>query len=191
MRWDIYEQMQRALARGKTQRGSVMIVALILLLLLTFLGFESMSKGSIGLKVASNTTQKAVSFQNAENVRMTARATAEQMATTLGANPARNAWPAVDGQGRYNLGANLDDPDPAPAVGTRTFWATAANYQAVGTSSYAIEYLGQQNLVPDANRPAGVGVNVHVFRITINSSTSGGADTVLQTMYVTNCGGTC
>ena len=187
----MHDQRKRTVVRGRTQHGSVMIVALILLVLLTFLGFESMSKSSIGLKVASNTTQKVASFQGAENVRITARGVAENMADTLGSAPPSNAWPSIDDQGHYNVAGSLDNKDPAPAVGTRAFWATVTNYAGTATSAYVIEYLGRNPLVPDVNRATGTTVNVHVFRITINSATGGGADTALQTVYVTNCGGTC
>lgn len=174
-----------------------MIISLIFLVLLTFLGFESMSKGSIGLKVASNTSQKVVTFHSAENVRTAARAAAESMASTLGASPApATAWATVDAQGRYNVEGALSNKDPAPAVGTRAFWNASANYAAVAgaagvTSGYVIEYLGRQNLVPDANRSSGATVGVHVFRITINAVTGGSAATALQTIYVTNCGAAC
>lgn len=176
------------------ERGSVMIVALLILVLLTFLGFESMSKGSAGLKVAANSSQKVVSFQSAENVRTAARAAANAMALGLGAVP--GSFEPVRAQGRYNLVATLPNPDAAPAVDTRAFWADPNNYAAVVgangvTSGYAVEYLGRQNLVPDANRVTAVAVQVHVFRITINAVTGGGADTALQITYVTNCNTLC
>lgn len=177
------------------QHGSAMIIALIILLLLTFLGFESMSKGTMGTKVASNSAQKVVSFHNAENVRTAARTTAETMASALGAGPVL-AFEPVRAQGRYNLVAGLPVTDAAPAVNTRAFWNDPNNYAVVVDadgirSGYVIEYLGQQNLVPDANRAAGVTVTVHVFRITINAATGGGADTAIQTTYVTNCNALC
>lgn len=158
-------------------RGTVLIVALVMLLIITALGINAITQSSTGLKIAKNSSQRAVSFQSAENTRMTAIQAANAAAAGFGAA----AGPIPTG--------------PAPAVDTRAFWSNAANYQAVGGSGgYVLEYLGRQSLVPDSNRANGVGgapVDVHVFRITVHSQVNGQTDTALQMIYVTNCGGTC
>jgi len=172
---------------NRTQaRGAILIVALVMLLIITALGLNAISQSSTGLKIAKNSSQRTVAFQSAENIRIDAVQSANNIAAALGATPGAVAFPAA--QGRYDVSSGA----AAPAVGTRAFWQTSANYQTTsGSDGYVVEYLGRQALIPEANRAAGTTVNVHVFRTTLHSQVNGQVDTALQMIYVTNCSGAC
>jgi type IV pilus assembly protein PilX len=178
------------LTGASRQNGAILLVTLVLLLLISLLGVDSIKRSTKEIKSSFNSAQKAVSFQNAENARITAIKVADTMAATLGAAPTN--FSSVSGKGRYNIGgAGLQVA--APAVKTEAFWSNPANYVVSGDghSSYAIEYLGRQDLTPDQYREVGTTVAVHVFRITLHDTTNSGAQTTLQSTYVTNCAGTC
>jgi type IV pilus assembly protein PilX len=175
---------------ARSQRGAVLFVTLILLLVVTLLGVGAVQQSSTGLKRSVESAQKAISFQTAESARVAARRVAEDMAAALGNAP--SSFSAAAGQGRYNVGGPGASSAAAPAIRSRAFWANQSNFQAAdGLSSYVIEYLGRQELVPDSNRDTGTTVAVHVFRLTIHSTTNSGVETTVQSTYVTNCGGTC
>ncbi len=172
------------------QSGALLFVTLVLLVIVAFLGVSAVELSSTSLRLSSDSAQKTLSFQGAESLRLAAFDVADVMAATLGSAPA--SFALVAGQGRYNVGG----PAPtvvAPAVKTHGFWNNPANYQLApdGNSAYAIEYMGRKNLTPDANRATGDTVPVHVFRITVRSTTNSGVETTLQSTYVTNCAGAC
>lgn len=165
-------------------RGAILIVALVMLLIITALGLNAISQSSTGLKIAKNSSQRTIAFQSAENIRIAAVQEANNMAAALGANPVAGAFPAA--QGRYDVSAAA----VAPAVNTRAFWQTSANYRTTsGSDGYVVEYLGRQSLIPDFDRT--ITVDVHVFRATLHSEVNDQTDTALQMIYVTNCGGAC
>ena len=54
-------------ATPATQKGAVLILALVMLTVLTIIGASSMSRSSLELKVASNAQQHNVAFQGAQS----------------------------------------------------------------------------------------------------------------------------
>jgi len=168
-------------------RGAILIVALVMLLIITALGLNAISQSSTGLKIAKNSSQRTIAFQSAENIRIAAVQAANNIAAALGPTPVPGAVPFLATDGRYDVTAG-----PGPAVDTRAFWQDSTKYKTTsGSDGYVVEYLGQQPLIPEANRTTGTTVNVHVFRTTLHSQVNGQTDTALQMIYVTNCSGAC
>jgi type IV pilus assembly protein PilX len=166
------------------QRGAVLMVGLILLVVITVLGVNVMNQSQLELKISHNFTQKVASFEAAESVRISARQAADAIADALDIDP--TTFPS-SASGIYNVGGP-GTTVASPAVTTSTFWtASPPNYASVGANGkYVLEYLGQQAMELDDDRTTGVTTDLHVFRLTMRGTAGAGANTAIQALYVTN-----
>lgn len=168
------------------QRGAVLIIGLVVLIILTVLGVSTMSSSGLELRMSGNALEKTVSFENAEDVRLTAENMADSIVERMEStnNNARQAAVHVGlNKGFYDrtVGSN-------PTVDTVEFWDDTGNYMQVGSagSGYALEYLGVHALYLDRQN-ATAGTNdtlMHVFRITTIGQGADGARTALQAVYM-------
>lgn len=172
--------------RGNLQRGAVLILALVVLIILTLLGVSTMSSSGLELRMSGNSLEKTVSFENAEDVRLVAENMVDSIVSRMEGTTenAREAAVAVGlNKGFYDrtVGSN-------PAVEAIEFWEETNNYMRVGStgSGYALEYLGVHAVY--LNRTdAMAGTNdalMHVFRITTIGQGADGARTALQAVYM-------
>lgn len=168
----------------RNQQGAVLIVGLVLLVVVTLLCVSVMGMNSLELKIADNSTHKAVSFEAAESARNSAKQTADSIAASLNTNP--TVFPS-SGAGVYNVGGP-GTTVTAPAVSTEAFWtASPAKYAvAASDSKYVVEYLGKRAMELDANRNTGTTTLLHVFRLTMRGTSEVNGDTAIQAVYVTN-----
>lgn len=157
------------------ERGATLVVAMLILMVLTILGTSAMNASNLQLKMSNHALQKAVSFHEAEDARETAERRAREIATS--GDPFPDADP-----GMYDLtivGATR------PAVTTRAFWQTAANYVAVGTEGgYVIEFLGTKSLTLDDRTSSNT---MKVYRLSAyGKGRDGLTETVSQGLYLEN-----
>lgn len=167
------------------QRGAVLILGMVVLIILTLLGVSTMSSSGFELRMSGNSLEKTVSFENAEDVRVVAEETVNAMVNRIesGYTPAQAATYVGLTKGFYNrtVGSN-------PTVDAVEFWDDTDNYMQVGAAGagYAVEYLGVQAVF--LNRSAAItgttSTLMHVFRLTTIGQGADGARTALQAVYM-------
>lgn len=156
----------------KKQHGATLVAALLFLIVLTLIAVSNMGASRLQLRMAKNVQQKSVAFEASED----AREAAEQRVRDIVANG--GAFPT--GQGYYDL-----TKVSAPAVTSKTFWQTAANYVSASASSgYVIEYLGQKSVLLDDRTTT---QTAYAYRLTvIGKGQDGLTESVSQAIYLQN-----
>lgn len=125
---------------GSRQRGVALVIALLLLVVITLVGFSAVRSTIVQQKLSSNLYDREVAFQNAEAAM---RAAAQLVASNPGLI-ARNCQAG----GVVCLANPFDDPNINPATDIHTIQAgtTPGQYTAGSTASgqpqYIIESLG-------------------------------------------------
>jgi len=178
--------LQSRCRRGNLQRGAVLILALVVLIILTLLGVSTMSSSGLELRMSGNSLEKTVSFENAEDVRLVAENMVDSIVSRM-EGTTENAREAAVAVG-FNKGFYDRTVGSNPTVEAVEFWEETNNYMQVGStgSGYALEYLGVHAVY--LNRTdAMAGTNdalMHVFRITTIGQGADGAHTALQAVYM-------
>ena len=161
------------------QRGSVLVVSLMILVVLTLLGISSMSGSIVEEKMASNSRDYNLAFQAAE----TAMRNAENFVDSIASMSAFGTT-----TGLYATEANPDVHDATIWTNANSIQLAADTIEGVYTQPrYIVELLSSEGQ-PDINisnygESSGIGA-VNTFRITVRA-TGGSDDTVvmLQTHY--------
>jgi len=167
------------------QRGAVLFMALIFLLIMTLLGVFGMNTSRLENLMAGNNQFQATALSNAE---LTVRAGEARTEAILGATPFTE-WNDA-GDFYYDRTAESTDIiDP-----TARNWGFASNPYSLpdgSTGRYVIEYAGHESLPgEDVSFPSDctAGACVFVFRISAQNETSRGARRTVQVVYVTDKG---
>ncbi len=105
--------MQNLPAECNRQKGAVLIVGLIMLLLLTIIGLASIRGSELQERMASNTRDKNLAFQAAE-----AGVRAGEIFLT------KTTLPAFNGSGLYQDLNKVGSATPAPGAWSASQWAT-------------------------------------------------------------------
>ncbi|MBF0610068.1 MAG: hypothetical protein G8345_01150 [Magnetococcales bacterium] len=120
----------------RQEKGSILLIVLVLMLVLATIGLQSMSSTSLQERMTANTLDKDISFQSAETALRTAEEWIESQAgrptavSTCSSNPC-NVWT----QGTISYSSNYVNS---------TFWSTYArpyNSASATTPYYIIEQL--------------------------------------------------
>ena len=133
----------------KAQRGSILIVSLMILVVLTMIGVSSMSTTSLQERMAGNFRDRQIAFQAAE----TALAYAEEFAR----NNINSASIFIDANGlysTYNGPTNLNAYDASWWTTTNSIALPTAIDQVRTQPRYIIEYRG------DIGESEGTSINV-------------------------------
>lgn len=186
----------QALHSPSRQRGVVLIVALIMLVIMSLLGLSGIRTIALEEKMSANAYDRSLAFQAAE----TALRVAEEDAGTraLGSKPAQTDGKcntatliatAADG---YISRTDIDCDDNWPVEVTLANWKTYAKTIPVtrnlGTlitiaPSYLIEYLSDEAPC-QPNDPTSTDLGCHRYRITARAIPGDGrADVMLQSIY--------
>lgn len=157
---------------GRTQRGAVLLVSLVFLLLLTLLGVSSMQNATLQEKMASSVMMRNVSFQAAEAALRLGEASiqATGFALTKCNSVTRCAPPTESTSATLAAGTN----------GTSSVtWISVAN------GFYGIQNLG--TTTAPINRPPNCSSSssVTLYRVT-GVGNRGNSKTVLESIYA-NC----
>lgn len=166
--------------RGTRQRGAVLFVALIFLLLLTMLGVSSMQTTVLEEKMASNTRERAIAFQAAESALRDAESYIEHVTSVANFNGS---------DGLYGS----DNPEPSPADSSTWLENSSATREGTGLAKsgapprYMIKRAGiyreDPSLNQDKPRPPR---EFWFFRNTargVGGTEEGGAEVMLRSYY--------
>ncbi|MBY0545391.1 MAG: hypothetical protein K2Q14_07590 [Gammaproteobacteria bacterium] len=161
------------------QQGAVLFVALMILLILTFIGISTLNNAPIQEKIADNYQETNRTFQAANSVEREAETFLAGLSDTSSFN---------NTGGLYTTG---NAPD-AFATGTWTGTATRASSQTfsqISTPQYFIELIGSFSSGSESLNTYNYGQNpntnpVTVFRIVVYATdTSNTASTLVQSFY--------
>lgn len=152
-------------SRAKTQRGAVMVVALLILLVLTVLGVAGMSATTLEERMAGNSRDREIAFQAAETALREGEAFVDaNVFTNLPTDPynplAGNDFSSTctggfaDGLCSPAQAGSPDIWESGSAVGV---WTNAARHRSATTTlkytkeapQYIIEYIGPQVIPPE------------------------------------------
>ena len=153
-----------------TQRGAVLLVSLVFLLLLTLLGVSSMQNATLQEKMAGSVTMRNVSFQTAEAALRLGESAIQVTGYTLAKCGVGKCVPPVESITVSSAGNN----------GT-----SGVTWVAVTNGFYGIQNLG--TTTAPINRPpnCSVGSSVTLYRVTA-VGVKGNSKTVLESIYA-NC----
>lgn len=167
-----------------TQRGAVLVTALIILGLLMLISASAMMMANTQFKVAGNGQFQNLAMSDAEN----AVAAAENW---LNANSTSAAFGTADLPGTYPYQATID-----PLTMT---WddSTSVRLDAAGNQRYAIELFMKNRTLPtnSVGQCSSYGMvapcpKVNLYRITGRGVSRGGATSVVQSFYALRAAGT-
>lgn len=186
----------------RTQRGAVMVIALLLLLVLTVLGVAGMSSTSLEEKMAGNSRDREIAFQAAEAA---LREGENYVASTTFANLPTDPYNPIAGNdftatctGGFANGLCT----PAAAGSTDVWrdsavWSTATRHRTATSTlggityikaqpSYIIEYIGPQVKAPETAVTCAANPSPcpQMFRITSNAvGGTSNARVMLQSVF--------
>jgi len=161
-----------------SQRGAVLIVSLLILLIMTIMGVSAMQSSTLEEKMASNERDRNVAFQSAEVGMRQAQTYIDSLATTGG---------FTDANGLYSSIAT--EPDPLdPNV---NFWDpnNSANYRtgnAPGNSAGVQYFITRVGMVKESDSleiPPSVVNEVTIFRIVARGQGASGSEVLLRSYY--------
>lgn len=149
---------------ANAQRGAVLIVSLVFLLMLTLLATSSMQNATLQEKVAGTLKQRNASFQAAE--------TALRIAEAQIASPGFTRPPCS------SPARCLPPPEALTLSGSGTGGASGVDWVATRDGFYGIQHVGQ------TDQPAGGGDGQvrTLYRVTA-IGIQGGSRTVLESVY--------
>lgn len=164
------------------QRGSVLIVSLLMLLVLTLIGITAMSTSTLEEKMAGNSRDQNLAFQAAEAGLRDAEAFIEGMAATAAFNGAAGLY-------RINTA-------PAPDIFIDTTWNGANSIEYKGNNitgvktkpRYIVEYVSETGTTnPELEScygcSSGAGVVTNLRITTRGTGGSDNATVILQEYY--------
>lgn len=198
-------RMRNTMQCPSAQSGAVLVVALILLLVLTFIGVSTMESTGMEMKMANQNRERLIAMQAAEAGLREAETYIEDVgfsedeltgSSCTGANQRCFKADCSDGGYCFN-GTNADDPlncalDPLSTPvwenATLNVWKTAGRHQALPEGNlearvqYVVEFLCFIPNTTSGSLAAGDGVPL--FRITSLATTRTGKSRVmLQSTY--------
>lgn len=163
------------------QRGAVLIVSLMMLLIMTIIGVSSMQSSTMEEKMASNSRDRNVGFQSAEVALREAEVFIDALVTT-------GNFDNTDGL--YSDFSN--EPDPY----TFATWTTAGQHRgatAPGGSAGAQYFITRSGTIQDkksliigaSGGPGGTNNEITIFRITARGqgATAAGSEVMLRSYY--------
>lgn len=179
----------------RRERGAVLIISLILLVLITLIGVASLRNVVLEAKMSSNYYDRSLAFQSAESGLRAGEAVAvsQAQATPKHTQALALSTPLNATQCSSSCSGGLCSPPGLYCEGRWTMtdftgWTTASsitlNTQAGSSPQYFVEFLGN-NFPCDPSTPA-VNATCARYRITARSqSGTGRAAVMLQSVYAT------
>lgn len=166
-------------AAPAAQRGTVLIVSLLILLILTIIGVSSMQSSTLEEKMASNSRDRNIGFQSAESSMREAEIYIESLVTTGGFTNANGLYSAIE-----------DEPDPF-AAGTWTTSGATRTATPPGGSAAAQYFITRAGTIVDESMGGGLELpptarqDITIFRITGRGrgATADGAEVMLRSYY--------
>lgn len=163
-------QLQAVPTFAPRQRGMVLLVSLVFLLLLTMLGISSMQNATLQEKMAGSVTQRNTSFQSAETV------------LRLG-----ESWVIANGStlAKCTTPTTCAPPAESTTVTTAgTIGSSGVNWRSSGGGLFGVQNLGATR-TPIRSPPTCGVLPVTMYRVTA-VFIQGTSRTVLESIYA-NC----
>lgn len=165
-----------------SMRGAVLVVSLIMLLLLTLLGFAAMNTSVLEVLMSFNTVRQTQSLATAENVLRVGESDLEDLVAASSANAASYYYNHYDG-GTDPLDTELRD--------WSGFAAEEVEGAVAGTvaGSYLVEYIGPRDIpgCTAAWEEGATGCKVHAHLVSARSNEDGSRASLrmVQSVYTT------
>ena len=162
-------------------RGAVLAVALLFLVILTLLGFTVLGVSQQEQKMAGQYQRQYLIQEQTEACLKIAEADAANAVNTQ-LNTATPNFVRSAGH------INVDSGATPAAISDPAFWTDATNTLACGESArYVVEYLGVRSIADAADRYTSRTRAMHSFRITARGrDTNTDTQVMLQTIYLRN-----
>jgi type IV pilus assembly protein PilX len=162
---------------GLRQRGAVLVVSLIILLLLTIVGITAMHTTTMEEKMAGNTRDRDLAFQSAEAALRDGEAYIEGLTATSGFGSTTGLYSETDDAPDWTSSTSWDNSHSKPYSGT-----------IAGVDSQPRYYIKILAVVARTRTskvlPPTVGGTVTIFRITARGvGSSPNSEVVLQSRY--------
>lgn len=175
---------------ARRQRGAILIVSLLMLLVMTLIGVTAVSTTTLEEKMAGNTRQRQLAFQAADSALRDAESwlntnikTVSQFETAFSGTPAELYWVRQPRPGDTVRAVPMDIYDGyAWGVGNSQQPATAVHTGTQNPPRYVIEYMGRIGEPPlDYTEPDN---RRYAFRITaIGWGTNNGTTFTTQSTF--------
>lgn len=173
-----------ATAGGRSQRGAIMMLCLVILFSMTLIGISSMDSAVLELKMSNTMQQQVVALNRAEATLQTAE---DAIDAIVGDSTVYNFEATDDGFYPRNSGVPVAQAD----------WSSvAAEDGPISTDNsiddddrYVVEYLGEKPIPGESvavdTGDSIVGSTVHTFRNTTRSASGRSVVRIVQSVYVT------
>lgn len=162
----------------KKQKGIVLVMSLVILVVLTLLGVSSMTTSNLQVIMTGNAQYQTVALATAELAVREAELLVDKIIAGTEATPSKT-------DGYHNIAGSDAEVD----LSSFTWPANETADATLANSQYIIEYAGQKSVPLTTfkyiNGTPIAGDNVYVFRITARTKASRGAVRLVQSVYVT------
>jgi len=160
--------------RGKRERGAVLAISLIFLLVMTLTAVTASEYSTLQLRIARNAQAEITTLWAVEGAIEEAEKLIADFVTTGYTTPPQGVfWRHLDGE--------IFDPLVDPWMG--------AYITPRGDAEYIIEYLGSQAITGESAallpETAGAGPRIHLFMISARSKGEEGPRRIVQATYAT------
>lgn len=172
----------------RSVRGAVLVVSLIMLLLLTLLGFAAMNTSVLEVLMSFNTVRQTQSLATAENVLRIAESDLEDLV----------APPATANLAAYYYNHASDGTEPLETdlrdwSGFNSNVVPDPDDESISLGRYIIEYIGEREIYGCSASEDSVGSSgcmVHAHIVTARSADSGSRSSMrlVQSIYLTESG---
>lgn len=163
----------------RAQRGAVLVVSLLILLVLTIIGVSGMQSSTLEEKMASNSRDRNVAFQSSEAALRDAEEYIEDLVTVGGFTNANGLYAEIE-----------DEPNPFTASTWTTSGSTRTATVPAGSAGaqYFITRSGtivDESLGGGLELPPNAKQDITIFRITARGrgATTEGAEVMLRSYY--------
>lgn len=169
------------------QRGAVLLISLIILLVMTILGVTAMKTSNLELIMATNSQEQLMALTNAEN----SLVDGENDIDTNFPGQYLHAWDTDTTDGLYaqNDAGSLDLPNSAlEDVDWEDADSDGEGYVAGPNGRYTIEYMGSlKDTSSGSTATIGTGKEkyVYFYRISAMGAVGKGANRLVQSIYTT------
>ena len=166
---------------SQRQKGTVLVVSLVFLTIMTLLAISGMNMSNLQFLMAGNSQHQAIALAKAETTLLTAAGYAAaniSSAVSMSPTNAGNGYYIANSSGVTGAEDIINNPS--------TFWGSSANYKTGSDSSekYVIEFIANRKPVGyvgmDPNIP-----RRNIYRITARGTSVRGAARTLQSIVVT------
>jgi type IV pilus assembly protein PilX len=172
---DVYMKMKRI----NEQKGAVLIVSILILLILTFIGVSTLQVAPLQEKIAANYQDTNISFQAADTVEREAETFVDSLVDISSFTNSNGLYTAGNvpnpfTSGTWSGSASRASTQSIPGAANARYFVEMVGTYDSGTVSLNIYNYGQ-----DPNTGP-----VTVFRIVVHATdTTGTAETIVQSFY--------